>query len=203
MSNAGLLGLGYYWLGIGESSILQLTWSAVVALLILSAALLVHLRPSLRNLPLLLFFSLVVIGIYGLLAAWPDYSFPVASWMTLKTRKPIKPETIQSIFNTILLIFRWVFIPWLVVPLGAAIAKGGIQGIRLSIWRRPILFWLEVPLLLLIAIVLPLRLIQWVPAVKSFWLQTASFTMRALVAYVLFVISLWLLSKLTQSAREA
>lgn len=200
IANAILLALGYYWLGIGESSIPKLLWSAIFALFILSAALWVHLRPKLKNLPLLLLLALAVIGIYVLLAMWPDYSFPVASWLTLKTRKPVKPETIQSIFNTVLLIFRWVFIPWVFVPLGAAMAAEGIKGIKPSIWRREKLYWLELPLLLLLAIALPIKLITWGPPFKNFWPQFFSFSGRAIVSYLLLVISLYLVTTLTKKS---
>lgn len=206
VANALLLWLGYYWLGVGESSIPRLLWSAVVALVLVSAAVLIHgaalaatpesrvvesVKGTARHLGLLLGLALVALVVYGLLAWWKGYSetpaLNIASWLTLKTRKPVKPASVQSVFNAVLWIVRWVVVPWVFVPLAGAIARDGRAGVSLKAWKRSKIYWVAVPVLLVVALWAPLKLVGWVPHFESFTMQMVSFTMRAVLAYVLFV----------------
>ena len=113
--NALLLWLGYYWLGVGESRAASLAWSALVALLLVcfvccaygsvlayfqtdaDRRVIAAWREALRNLLPLALAALVIVAIYVLLARWADYSATpatnVASYLTLKLRKPVKPST--------------------------------------------------------------------------------------------------------------
>ena len=72
---------------------------------------------------------------------------------------------------------------------GAASAKlAGGRG-----WR----YWLEVPLLLVAGLLLPFVVLGWVPAVSGFALEVISFSVRMLVAYLLFVGAVWTLERRT------
>jgi hypothetical protein len=218
VGNALLLWLAYNWLGVGESTMGRLLWSACLALLITVAALWLHgsgfvffrtdrsallpaLGTALRNLLPLFALAVVVLILYGLLAWWRDYSaqsaFKIASYLTLKLRKPVKPASVQAIFNGVLWIVRWVILPVLLLPLAANMANKGWRGYR-SRFPRYWLYWIEVVVLLLCGIWAPLKLIAWVPAFSSFGVQMTSFLFRLLIAYLLFVAA-WLLLELFTS----
>jgi hypothetical protein len=199
VGNALLLWLGYGWLGVGEATLGSLAWSVLLAVAVVGLALWLHgsalayfrtgafLNP--RNLPALLVVAAVALGIYVLLARWADYSakpaFQIASYLTLKLRKPLKPATVLAIFNGVLWLVRWVVVPVLLLPIAS-------QGFRKP--ERRWLYWLAVPVLLLCALKVPLAIVHWVPPVGGFGMQMASFLLRAAVAYLFFTGSLLLLA---------
>lgn len=219
IANALLLWLGYYWLGVGESSVPRLLWSVLLALIILCIGLVVHgaafagagervpaaLKTALRHLVPLFIMAVAVMTIYGLLAWWKSYStdpaFQLASWLTLKLRRPVKPERVQWFFDAVLWVVRWVILPWIVVPLAGAIAKNGWSGIRRSAWVRPLWYWIAVPLLLLAGLYLPLRILLWVPKLSAFGMQVVSLAVRAILAYLLFAGGLLGLARITSGRR--
>jgi hypothetical protein len=221
VANALLLWLGYYWLGIGESRTASLLWSAVVALALVCLSCWLHggtfayfveqgtglpvaFRTALRNL-LAIFAALVVILLlYFLLSRWSDYStqpaFNISSWLTLKFRKPVRPNSVFRIFRAVTWLVRWVVLPVLVLPWLAAVASQGWAGFRRRLATKR-LYWLEAPLLLLCALWLPFRLMDWVPHMGSFTMEMVSFAIRMLVAYLLFVAAWLLLTFLTSAGR--
>lgn len=133
--------------------------------------------------------GLALVLVYVLLSRWETYSaqpaFRIASWLTLTLRKPVKPASVGAVFGFVLWIVRWVILPVLFFPILKAIAQNGWFGFRHH-GPRTWLSWLEVPVLLWLAFKAPLILIYWVPRLNGFVLQTASFTFRALLAYLLF-----------------
>ena len=213
--NALLLWIAYYWLGVGESTMGRLFWSALLAILITAAALWLHgsgfaffrtdrsalmpaFRTALRNLLPLFLLAIVVVIAYGLLSWWRDYSeqpaFKTASYLTFKLRKPVKPASVLPIFNGVLWIVRWAILPVLLLPVAANIANKGWHGFR-AIFPRHWLYWVEVIVLLVAGVWLPLKLITWVPNFSSFGMQMTSFVFRLVIGYLLFVIA-WLLLEL-------
>ena len=219
VGNALLLLLGYYWLGIGESRTLTLLWSLVVVLLFVCLTCLLHgaalvgqalglstFRTALRNLVPLVLAALAILALYLLVSRWSDYSsdpaFKIASWLTLKFHKPVKPNTILRIFNVVTWLLRWVVLPVPLLPMLSGVASTGWRGFRqfaqLS-GRR--LFWIQAPILLLCAFWLPLKLINWVPQAGSFTMEILSFSARLLFAYLLFVASWLLLARLTSAGK--
>jgi hypothetical protein len=209
VGNALLLWGGYYWLGVGESSAGALVWSAFVALACIVGAVWLHgvalaqfgsdgpwlmraaFKSALRNLLPLLLVALAAVGLYLLLLRWQARSagsaFKIASYLTLKLRKPIKPVTVGHVFGVAFWIVRWVVLPVFLSPLAAAVARLGWSGFRAGFWRlaRRWLYWIETPALLLCAFWAPLKLIAWVPHVSGFTTEMASFVARALAAYLL------------------
>jgi hypothetical protein len=208
-ANALLLALGYYWLGVGETRALTLTWSfAVLAVWVALAcwsygAPLVYFgvkdadarqawRQALRNLVPLATAALLAVAIYAALSRWAEYSgkpsLSVASWLTLKLRKPVKPATMQTVFDAGLWLVRWVLLPILLMPVFAGVARAGWGG-----WRRPDVrcrrwpYWIAVPLLALGAFLAPLKLVGWTPFSGNFWLESLSLLVRAAVAYCILV----------------
>ena len=213
-ANALLLGLGYYWLGIGESRAVALAWSGFVALLLAGlgccaySATLVYFRDegnaqtatawrtAFRNLLPLAAAVLAIALVYWLLAYGTDsgekpplrtITFRIASWLTLKLRKPVRPASILRIFTVALWFIRWTVLPVLLLPVASAVAAKGWRGFqaikpRVREWR----YWVAVPILLLCSLWVPLWLIQWVPGVKGFWMQAVSFSLRSAFAYLLW-----------------
>lgn len=221
--NAVLLLLGYYWLGIGESRTLTLLWSLFVALFLVAVTAVLHgatfayfrepapglpaaFRTAVRHLPAIVAGTLAVLALYVLLDRWAEYSaqpaFTIASWFTLKLRKPVKPATILRIFSVVTWLVRWTVLPMVLLPMVASAASRGWRGFthfgKLG-GRR--VYWLACPLLLLCAFWLPFRLIAWVPTVGSFAMEIISFTVRFLIAYLLFVGAWLLLAFLTSAGR--
>jgi hypothetical protein len=209
--NALLLWLGYYWLGLGESRAGALLGSTLVAVAILCLACCFYgasfayfagrrIAPAfgtaLRRLAPLVAAAVAVLVIYGLLArladAMDEPGFRLASWLTLRLRKPVKPATVQGVFHAVFWVARWVVVPGWILPVVSAIVSRGWAGFGAMAARcRTWLYWLETPVLLLAAMWLPLRLLGWSPHLKSFSLEMTSFVVRAVVAYLLFVVG-WL-----------
>jgi hypothetical protein len=207
--NGILLWLGYYWLGVPESRAGTLAWSAAIALLVVLVASwsygsgLVYFseegdertvrawRLSLRHLLPFALAVVTLIVVYWLLARWGDYSakpaFRMASWLTLKLRRPVRPASVQRGFDAVLWLVRWMAIPVLVLPVLAAVAKSGWRGFPApGTNAKKWLYRIQTPLLLLCAVRLPLLLVYWVPHTRGFWIETASFVIRAGMAYLLF-----------------
>jgi hypothetical protein len=224
--NAVVLGLAYYWLGIGESRAVTLAWSAALAIVILCLACCLHggtlvffraaeprslsaaFRTTLRHLAPLLAAVVLVAAVYWLLAQLAAYSstpaLRIASWFTLKLRKPIKPATVMRVFSFVLGLIRWMLIPVFVLPMFSGIAALGWRGFgEFGRLRRSRLYWIAAPLLLLCALALPWHLIGWVPHVGSFTLEMVSFSGRVAVAYLLFIAAWTFLASLTSGGKDA
>lgn len=212
IGNALLLLLGYYWLGVGESTIPRLLWSALLALILLAGLVWLHgsalasARSALRNLAPLVFLAVLSIAVYLLLARWQDYSsepaFRLASYLTLKLRKPVKPATMLTAFNVVLWVVRWAVMPLILLPVFAGVAERGWRGFRPVRWRQSP-YWPATPLLLLCALWAPLKLIGWVPAVGGFNVQMLSLAIRLLAAYLLFVAGVLAIAFITSGGKPS
>jgi hypothetical protein len=114
-------------------------------------------------------------------------------------RKPVKPETVLAVFNAVLCVVRWMLIPIVLLPLAASIAAFGWKGFRSQWWMqaKKKIYWIEVPVLLVCAFWLPLKLIGWVPHVPNFTMETISFVLRLAIAYLLFTAAWITLARFT------
>ena len=225
VGNALVLGLAYYWLGIGESSAATLAWSAALAVVIVSMACCLHggtlvffradqprslsaaFRTVLRHMAPFLAAVILVAAVYWLLAQWAAYSatpaLRIASWCTLKLRKPIKPATVQRAFDLVLALVRWMAIPVFALPMFSGIAARGWRGFaELGRHRRSRFYWAAAPVLLLCALGIPWQLVGWVPRVPSFTLEMLSFMVRAVAAYLLFIAGWMFLASVTSGGKE-
>src|ERR1035441_5784286 len=185
VANALLLWLAYEWLGVGESTRLRLVWSALDALAILA------------------------------LVSW----FHGATLVFFRTSEP----KINGAFRTALghipaLLVAAILVLVLYGLLAWAAAASGQPAFRLASWltlklRTPVkpatvariflgAYWLEVPLLLAAGLGLPFVLLGWVPAVSGFTMEMVSFSLRMLVAYLLFVGALWTLERVTAARKR-
>jgi hypothetical protein len=227
-ANALLLWLGYYWLGIGESRTASLLWSAVVALVLVSLTCCLHgatfayfvrqperpaagvldlpssFRTALRNMLAILTALSLILVLYFLLSWWSDYSilpsYGFSSWLTLKFRKPVRPNSVLRAFMVVTWLLRWVVLPVILLPWVAAVSSQGWRGLRHRIAKRR-LYWLQAPVLLLCALWVPFLLLNWVPYVGRFSLEMVSFAIRLLVAYLLFVAAWLALAFLTSGGK--
>jgi hypothetical protein len=154
---------------------------------------------ALRRLIPLVLAAIAVLIIYVLLerlaAAMDDPGFRLASWLTMKLRKPVKPATVQGIFHAFFWVVRWIVAPLLLLPIAPAIVSRGRR-------RRTWLYCLEAPVLLLIAVWVPLKLVAWVPHMKTFNGEMTSFVLRAAAAFLLFVSGWLVLAFVTAQAKS-
>src|ERR1019366_1521286 len=221
VADALLLWLGYLWLGVAESTRALLLFSTLSALGILALACWFHgatmvffrpaagpdisikdaFRTALRHLPALLAAATVVLGLYGLLAwaaaASGQPAFRLASWLTLNLRTAVKPTTVARIFLGGFWIVRWVVLPVALLPMASGIAARGWRGFGEVSWRGGWRYWLVGA-----ALLLPFVVLGWVPAVSGFTLEVVSFSVRMLVAYLVFVGAIWTLERLTAGLRQ-
>jgi hypothetical protein len=216
-ANALLLWLGYQWLGIAESTTLNLVASAAGAIAILALACWLHsttlgffrsgkgeeaglaasFRAALGTLPAFVLAAMIVLALYGALAwaagASGQPAFRLASWLTLTLRVAVKPATVAQVFLAGFWIVRWVVLPVALMPAACGIAARGWRGLTECTWRSNWRYWIAVPVLLLAGLVLPLLLVSWVPLTGGFALEILSFTVRTIVAYLLFICAVWIL----------
>jgi hypothetical protein len=225
IGNALLLYLGYRWLGMSESNGLHLLASGAVLLIFVLGALWLHgtafahfdqtaglsfrqaSMRALRHLLPLFVLAVMAAAIYGLPAWWhgsfQHNAFVIGSYSTMKLRKPVPPSAVERAFHAFIWTLRWIIVPVLLLPLAAAAARDGWMGLR---WRslrpgRRIVYWAEVVVLLLCAIWIPLKLVDWIPRVNSFGGQVASLAARLGFGYLLFVAALLTLEFFTSSGK--
>jgi hypothetical protein len=213
VGNALLLGLVYYWLGLGESRAMALAWSAVVALAIVLGACWLHgaafvwftepkprvrgvFTTALRRLLPLLAAAAAVVLVYLLVSRAADAastgSFKVASLLTLKLRKPVRPATMLRIVAVVFWLVRWAVLPVFLLPMAAGVAARGWRGFgNLGTMARKRIYWIEAPLLLLCVIWVPSQIYRWTPHVGGFRMEMASFVVRLAAAYF-FCVAAWL-----------
>ena len=150
--SAIVLWLGYYWLGIGETRAATLLWSGLIAVVVAALACWTYgaslaffdagqnrrvsaaWKAALRNLFPLAVAAAAAAFIYYLLSIWDDYSshpaFQVASYLTLKLRKPVRPASVLRVFRVVLGVVQWAALPVLLLPMIAAISSHGWSGFR-------------------------------------------------------------------------
>ncbi len=220
VGDALLLLFAYWWLGTSESDTLHLLLSAASVLVFATGAVWLQAVAlacfcglsygesafrAARHLPSLWTLLLCLVAVYALLdqadARFGHSAYVIASYTTMKTRKPVAPTSIAMLFHAAVSLCRWIVIPALAFPLAAALAVHGWSGWRLRFLHRSRswLYWIEVGLLLAAAIWLPLHLFFWIPALETFAGQMASFLLRTGAGYLLFVGSVLAVEFLTSS----
>jgi hypothetical protein len=181
VGNLLLLALAWLWLSIPDARAWQLGTTAVLGLLILFGILWLHgstfrffadeapslgaaFRSSPKRVPLFALWAAVWIGLTVL----------------VERRVPMRP------WNWLLV---WIVIPCILLPLGAAAIGCGRKALAsYSSWR----YWGFTVLLLVVGFYVPSRLIFWIPSVKGFVSEVASFIVRWFLAYQAFVTA-WLM----------
>jgi hypothetical protein len=177
-----LAALLYEWFGIADRSVWQLLLSVVLGILIVAgAAWLIASALAPKRMGRCLLYIAVAAAIIACCAWLAGYQarvgFSVASHLTLWFRKPVKPQTMGTIY---------VWLLWIV---GAA---GVLAILPAAVQNRPTRrYWLTAAGLAIVGLVLPRLLVGWVPKFQSFGAQTASMTIRFLLAYAI-ALAAWL-----------
>ena len=181
IANAVLIALVYVWLGIRDARASQIAATVLLGAALIAAALFLHAgtwhwmrtgnwRISPKE---LLRFTLAIAAI--LICWWLLSLIPIdraaqwtASFLTLHTRTPVKPEIVARVIAALGWILRWFVVPILI----------------LRQHRHP-RFWLILAAALLLGVYLPQRLIHWTPNFKSTTAEVVSMTLRWSLAYVM------------------
>lgn len=223
IGNAALLGLGYYWLSVGESSTSMLALSISLLLIFLGGATWLHgsalayfrdaggeLSPVLttvvRHLPPLILLAVATFALYMWLAAWnpSPILLSIASFFTMMFQKPVRPAILLRIWEAILWLIQWCVLPVILLPLAAAIAQRNWHGFsefgsQLRNWK----YWVLIPALLLVGVWLPLSLIRWVPVKGAFATEFVSLILRFFAGYLLFVAGCLAMAFVTSRGKPA
>jgi hypothetical protein len=205
LTNAILLSIGYYWLGVPESRAATLAWSVCLAIVFLAGACgaygaaLAYFREvserkawkawrvSGRNMAPMAVAVIAVGSICLTVANGSAWSARMVTRIASILHLRIKTSTATATGRGIVWLLLWVVLPVLLLPMLAAISDSGWRGFRaIGSKSRKWLFWIEAPVLLLLAVRLPMFLLSWIPRVRGFRMEAFSFGVRAGLAYLLF-----------------
>lgn len=182
--NVALAFLVWLWLGIPDARTWQLGITAVFGLGILFVFLWLHgstFRYFSENEPLLppaFRHSLKRLPVFAVWAAlWIGFVMLVQRW----TPSGKGASALQWALT-------WIIIPAVLLPLGAAVMGHGRPA--LAAYRNA-RYWLWAIVLLIAGLYVPYRLVLWVPTLTGFAMEAASFAIRWLAAYLIFVTA-WL-----------
>jgi hypothetical protein len=169
VANALILFAFYEWLGIRDSRASQLILSFVLGLAIVAGTVFLHSR----TFHLTPFRFAALLGIF-LLICWGLMALPLDKWglwtastLTLKLRKPVKPEWMFQIFDDIRIVIQWIVVPLLLLQ------------------NRSAKFWIQYIAIVIGAFFIPAFLIHWNPKPDGTILQVTSFVLRFGAAYCL------------------
>lgn len=191
--HAALLGLGYYWLGLGEASVAQLVWTAVLGLgLALLAGWLVALpfngsaavsaRRAPAMLPWLVFAGALASFCLFVASSGDGVTRALAAFLRIGV-DPDKAATVMkwvAVVLAMLLMFGWA------LPVAGRIARAGLR----TDWRPPRLpmtYWFVAIGYVLAGLLLPWWLFFWTPAMSGAYAELGSFVARTGLALVLYV----------------
>jgi hypothetical protein len=169
VANALIVWAFYEWLGIRDSRASQLILSFVLGLWIVAGTVFLHSRTfhmkPLRFAAVLLIFLLICWALNQL--PLDKFGLWLASTLTYRLRKPVKPDSVVRALTYVKLLVQWIVVPLLLLQ------------------RRSPRFWLQYVAVVLVAFFVPSLLIHWTPKLTSTALQVTSFVLRFGVAYCL------------------
>jgi hypothetical protein len=113
-----------------------------------------------------------------------DLATPIASWLSLETKKPVSPAAVGRWMYWILFAIRWLLLPLLIVPI-----------VLRARFRRFALLYLA---LFPVGIIAPHYIAHWVPKVSGLWPEVFSVIARFGLAYTLLIISWVTLGRATR-----
>jgi hypothetical protein len=177
-----LLALIYEWFGIADRSVWQLLLSVVLGAAIVYGAVWLISRafapPDRKRFLIFLAAAVAVVACCAWLASYQAQAgLSVASHLTLWFRKPVKPQTMASIYG------------WLLWIAGTA---GVLAILPLAVNNRPTRrYWITAALLAIAGLALPALVVGWVPKFESFGAQTTSMVVRFTLAYAM-ALAAWL-----------
>ena len=187
VGNAVLFGMVWTWLGIADAKTWQLLLTAVLGVFILGSFGILEtytLGGSWRRAAPVLGILLgagVIIWLVSLLpiAAWAQ---TMASNLTLQLRTPWRPTRMLQNLQWIVWAIEWVVVPIVALPLATQAARGlpmTRPGLR---WRYAAVYVVALGA----CVWVPWQLIHWRPLLTNPTFDIAVFTLRFLIAYLLF-----------------
>ena len=216
-----LLALAYAWFWIHEAKWWELAGSVVLAVFLAylavflqRTALRVYRRDRLgglglgasggksRRLPLrqwlpgaVLVFALYVALVWMsevILAALPDATQHLASWLTLHLRRPVDPYLLQERVESAEFVGVWFLfvVFWLPFAAASLLGERRMWSAAVRAWRRPG-YWLGTLVCAVVGHVDFWKLAGWVPQVKGIAAQSASMLARLSLGYVI-ALGAWL-----------
>jgi hypothetical protein len=143
-----------------------------------------------------------VLAVSWLILQLLDYrdsvSNTIASWLTLRLRRPIAPSSVGWVYAWLVWLAAFVKWPFMLLPWAESAANSGLAAYRWENLKRPARtarrprYWLQCLALLAVGAIIPCLLVSWTPPVKGIPAETASLIVRFLAAYVIAVTA-WLL----------
>ncbi len=124
-------------------------------------------------------------------AAW------LGSYLTLHWHTPVKPARVETALEWLLWLVEWFVVPMILLPLAAEVADSGFAGFLGRGWRgvwrvvRRGRCWIGYAMFFALGILLPSRLLHWVPKLNGVWLELLSLLVRLGIAYAMFI-AIWL-----------
>jgi len=208
IGNALLLGVGYYWLGIAESSTPMLGLSFVTLFILVAGTLWLHgtafaffrkVSGVHRHfVPLFALAILICVLVWitqyvsGLIIGSAQSS---ASYLTLKLQRPVSPGIVLDGLYPFVWLLNWAVVPMLVLPIFSGIAARGWSGFSEIGPFKPL--HLAIALVFVASIYGPLALALWVPVRGSFAVEFTSLAIRLSLAYLAFTGGLLLVAFMT------
>jgi len=127
-----------------------------------------------------------------ILAALPDATQHLASWLTLHLRRPVDPYLLQERVESSEFVGVWLLFVVIWLPFAAASLLGerGMWAAAVRAWRRPG-YWLGTLICAVVGHLAFWKLAGWVPQVKGIAAPPVSMLARLALAYVI-VLGAWL-----------
>lgn len=224
LGNAILFLMFLWWLRPHEASGWQLFYSSVVILLTGAAFLVLHgatldysrsmheaktvrlrdsFRRALRHLPAIIVWAVAFFFMEWLIVQLEDYAVPFPGYLRSEfpawLRRIISEPRLDSIYAGFFWLFRWVFLPGLLLPFALFSAEKGFRGFaELRKRRRAVMslvYWIVLLIAALIGVTSTQAIMGWTLDSKTATLdaEETSLFFRLLFAYVLGIFS-WLLA---------
>jgi hypothetical protein len=136
-------------------------------------------------------FAALLFGIGDLGAAAPRTATYIRSMMPVGMRNHITESQLDWAFAVLTWVAFWIIIPAIMLPLGREIAGHASEGINYEgrhQWSRTIRngwYWLWLAVLALLGVLLPQRLVAWLPHATSVTGETVSLVLRFGLAWLI------------------
>lgn len=139
---------------------------------------------------------LLLFGVLCAILSWfggrtLDWSKPVASWLTMLTQRPVSFYTVNAWLSGFVDFLQWVVLPMALLAAFAGLAGAAVWGGKRR-WLRHALrlmlspgYWVLWLLFLAVGLWLPVKLVNWAPALEGIPAATASMVVRFGLAWLI------------------
>jgi hypothetical protein len=220
VANAAAIAVWYLWLTIPDARGWQVAATALIAVTAIASVLWLRAgtlawfrvaefrkdariwpayRRSVRHIPALAFWVLVLVVIAWMLWSLCSYTPQFAVWIRQKINGGPPARNIMNDLNWLLLLVVGLVMPGLWLPIATTVSASGVHPTHLArsrwVWKRP-LYWLCFWLLLGVSVYVPYKLVWWIPDLQTVRQQAWSMGGRFLIAYLIgvtgFIAVVWL-----------